>query len=400
MPADAVDPHLRMTAAASPARATSERRPKVLIVGQGPPTTGGIPTFVTLLSQDAWLIERADVRLLNTTPRGTKLPGSLSLSNLWFAASDATRVFFLGRQHDVVHLNLAATPMLPLVRAMLLCFSGRAAGCAVVLHLHTGEIPACLERRRYRRLFRLVMRLVDVMIVVSRDAEKAVRALGGEVVRMENGVPVASYEVGPKEEPPLITFVGTVCERKGVVELHDALLEVRQELPQLPFRLLIVGDSKQEGPGVFQRMRRLYDDVDFDVKFTGSVDPAMVRDILSRSSMFCLPSYSEGFPIALLEAMAAGAAIIASNVGDVASMLDGGAAGVLVPPRVTGALADAVSNLLLHPDQRESLGQRARARAEDQYDLRETVTRVHELYTTCVTTSEGVVAGRNRSDRR
>lgn len=400
MPADAVDPHLRMTAATAEARASSERRPKVLIVGQGPPTTGGIPTFVSSLSEDVWLNERADVRLLNTTPRGTKLPGSASLSNVWLAIKDAARVLILGRRHDVVHLNLAGTPMLPLVRAMLLCLSGRATGCAVVLHLHTGEIPACLGRRRYRRLFRVVMRLVDVMIVVSRDAEKAVKALGGEVVRMENGVSVGSYEVGPKEGPPLISFIGTVCERKGLVDLRDALLEIRHELPQVPFRLIIVGDSQQEAPGVFKRMLGLYDDVDFEVEFTGSVDPATVRDILSRSSMFCLPSHSEGFPIALLEAMAAGTAIVASDVGDVASMLEEGAAGVLVPPRSAGVLAHALSDLLLHPDVREGLGRRARARAENLYDLRRSVTRVLELYRTCVMASEEVVGCRKQPGRR
>ena len=358
----------------------SRVRPRVLVVGQGPPTRGGIPTFVSTLLADSSLRARAELRYLNTTPQRAKLPGAFAPSNLVLVVVHAFKVLRFGRGCDVVHLNLAATPLLPLIRAAALCTAARLAGCRVVLHAHTGEIPRCMKRRSFRIAMRAVLRLTDVMIVVANDAARALEGCGGHVVRLLNGVDVADQPVGPKADPPMVAFVGTVCERKGLIDLRDALSRLRTTDPDVRFTLAIVGDSAQEGPGVFERVRDRYSEVGLEARFLGVLDVAGVRDVLAASSIFCLPSHSEGFPIALLEGMAAGAAVVASDVGDIPDMLGGGEAGVLVRPRDIDSLHNALRELICDAERRSEMGRRARARVAARHDFRGVVVALLDIY--------------------
>jgi glycosyltransferase involved in cell wall biosynthesis len=337
-------------------------RPRVLLVGQGPPVTGGIPSFIESLLKDPVLRDRVHLEHLNTSPRGEKRPGALTASNTRQVLDDARRVGDRARGADVVHLNLAAAPGLPLARAIVLARSARRAGAAVILHAHTGRLDLSARRASYRVLLRQAGRSVDALVVVSGAAEAAARPLVPRVVRLENGIEASAYPDGPKHEPAQVAFVGTVCERKGLIDLRDALAG----LPGTP--AVILGDGRQEGPGVFERVRAAYQEAGLEgVTFTGSVGHPEVVRRLAAASIFCLPSHWEGFPLSLLEAMAAGCAVVASRVGDVPEMLDHGRAGILVEPRDPLGLRAALRRLLDDDDERRRLGRAARERAETTY---------------------------------
>jgi glycosyltransferase involved in cell wall biosynthesis len=209
----------------------------VLLVGHGPPTTGGIPSFVTRLVGDGWLAERCAIEYVNTAPDGEKLPGAFTASNLWLTAVHARTLFRRSRGADVVHLNLAAAPTLPLIRALALTVACRLAGTPVILHAHTGMIEACVQGWLFRSIMRLELRAASLLIVVSTAAERATAPLGapGRVAYLPNGVDPAAFSTGPKDEdPPLVAFVGTVAERKGLIDLRDALRTLRGPGGDLP----------------------------------------------------------------------------------------------------------------------------------------------------------------------
>jgi glycosyltransferase involved in cell wall biosynthesis len=223
---------------------------------------------------------------------------------------------------------------------------------------------------------------VDRVVVVSSDGERAVRRVASNVIQLPNGVDPEAFDTGPKADPPVLVFVGTVCERKGLVDLRDALVRLRDEAPEPgPLRVKIVGDAKQEGPGVFERIVEGYAASGLgDVEFTGALDPAGVRRALAEASIFCLPSFWEGFPLSLLEGMAAAAAPVATSVGEIPAILDQGRAGMLVPPKDPGALAEAIGWLLRDESARAELGSSARARVEGRYSQASAMRRLAELY--------------------
>jgi glycosyltransferase involved in cell wall biosynthesis len=356
-------------------------KPSVLLVGQGAPTTGGIPTFIGKLLEDPWLRQQIDLVHLNTTPRGEKRPAAFHFSNVWYSARDAIAVFSEARGKEVVHFNLAPAPTLPLLRAIVLCLAAKLAGARVVLHAHTGRLDKCLRFTAYRTLFKAGRRSFDTLVVVSTVAASSVHALGVNVEFVPNGVDVHDIPAGPKRnDVPVMVFVGTVCERKGLLDLRDALLALRRNGFDLENRLrvLIVGDSKQEGPGVFDRVKDSFAAAGLSaVEFTGSVARHEVIHILGGADIFCLPSHWEGSPLSLLEAMAAEMAVVATSVGQVPDVLDYGRAGMIVPPHSPVELARAIKRLISDSTLRKRLGRAARSRVEKEYGLEK---RLHALY--------------------
>lgn len=360
------------------------RPPQVLVVGQGPPARGGIPSYVTGLMDDPRLGERIAMRFLNTTPLGTKRPAALNASNLRLALFHAWTLLRRARRADVVHLNLAPAPSLPLLRALLLCAAAKLGGARVILHAHTGRLHRCAERPAYRFLLRLVPMVTDRIIVVSQEAKDALDAIGVDAVHLENGIDVDRIPAGPKDaDPPILLFVGTVCARKGLIDLRDALIQLSNTKagPRLPVRPIIVGDSRQEGPGVWEDMVKSYRACGLmGVEFPGALEHPAVVSLLSRASIFCLPSHWEGFSLSLLEAMAGGAAVVTTRVGDSSVLVEDGLSGILVEPRDPSGLAHAIESLVEDPDRRRRLGMAARGRVEERYSWARMSKRLNEIY--------------------
>jgi glycosyltransferase involved in cell wall biosynthesis len=356
---------------------------RVLIVGQGAPTTGGIPSFVADVLGDPWLRARVRLELLNTTSHRRGSPGAATVGNARLAVTHARQTFARARDVDVVHLNVAPAPALPLLRAIVLCAAARAAGARTILHAHSGRIDRCARSALYRALLRSALALTQAFVVVSSSAERAVSALGAaKVVRIPNGIDPETFNGGPKAaDPPLLAFVGTVCERKGLLDLRDALVALRRErgIEPADLRVIVVGDSTQEASGVDARIRESYGRAGLGwVEFTGAVERERVRAILAEASIFCLPSYWEGSPLSVLEGMASGAAIIATRVGDVPEMIEG--AGILIDPGDVDALAEAIDRLVRAPGERARLGNAGRRRTERDYSRANVMSRLYSLY--------------------
>jgi glycosyltransferase involved in cell wall biosynthesis len=98
-------------------------------------------------------------------------------------------------------------------------------------------------------------------------------------------------------------------------------------------------------------------------RWVGWLDAEAKEHAFQKADIVVLPSTSEGLPIALLEALAYGSAVIATSVGSIPEVVRNGREALLVPPRDAGALADAILELAADPQRRRTLGERARERA-------------------------------------
>jgi glycosyltransferase involved in cell wall biosynthesis len=224
--------------------------------------------------------------------------------------------------------------------------------------------------------------VTDFFVVVSSSAERTLSMLGASnVVLLPNGIDASIFPTGPKPDPPILAFVGTVCERKGLLDLRDALATLRRERGFGPdnLRVVIVGDSAQEGPGVERRIRMSYERAGLGwVEFMGALEREDVRRMLAASSMLCLPSHWEGSPLSVLEGMAAGAAIIATRVGDIPGMM--GEGGVILQPSDVRALAEAIERLVMNPKERDRLGREGRRRVERDFNRAGLMQGLYSLY--------------------
>jgi glycosyltransferase involved in cell wall biosynthesis len=141
--------------------------------------------------------------------------------------------------------------------------------------------------------------------------------------------------------------------KKGHEHLLRALALVRER--GIACSLVLAGDGAER-----ERLEHLRDELGLagQVQFLGAV--SNVADVLAAVDVFVLPSVIEGLPLALLEAMLAGKAVIATSVGGVPEVVRAGVNGLLVPPASPRELADAVAALSESPEQRALLGAAAR----------------------------------------
>jgi len=155
-----------------------------------------------------------------------------------------------------------------------------------------------------------------------------------------------------------ILFVSRLEKRKGITYLLKAFKRVKEEIPQS--RIIIVG------PGNKTRYQELVNTMNLkDVVFTGGVSHSDLPRYYRTADIFCIPATGqESFGIVLLEAMAAGKPIVASNIPGFAGVLTHGAEGLLVTPRDDEALADALLSLLKDQDLRQQMGSNGRSKAE------------------------------------
>jgi glycosyltransferase involved in cell wall biosynthesis len=319
---------------------------------------------------------------LNTTHDAGR-PGSATADNVRSVLHDLSAVFRQGRRVDVVHMHLAPAPLLPLARAIGLLAAARLAGARTILHAHSGRLHIAARSVVYRAGLRLLALVADRVIAVSADGLRTLEKAGARVELLANAVDTGVFPDPERDHSVVsIAFVGTVCARKGLDDLRNATLMLREAGRLRDVHLTIVGDGRQEGPDVFEQVRQDYANSGLGdiVTFTGALPMPEVRSTLTHADIFCLPSHWEGLPLSLLEAMAAGAAVVATRVGDIPDVLQEGETGILVEPKRSAELADALGRLLDDPDERARLGRVGRERVRRDFDRSTMARRILEIY--------------------
>jgi glycosyltransferase involved in cell wall biosynthesis len=185
-----------------------------------------------------------------------------------------------------------------------------------------------------------------------------------------------------------VMFVGTVCEKKGIRQLIDAMPAVSARIPRA--HLWVVGrDGRDEGTGgsyVSLLREHMSPDVARLVHFAGSVGNDDLPALLATADVCAYPSHMESQGIAIIEGMAMGKAVIANSTGPGPEIIEHGVSGLLCDPHDPSSIADAVSSALADGALRSRLGERARARTKQEFSIAEVVTRNEDFFQRCLTT--------------
>jgi glycosyltransferase involved in cell wall biosynthesis len=254
--------------------------------------------------------------------------------------------------------------------------AARRAGVRAVVHTEHGKHYAA--RRRTRLLGRLAARHVGRFCCVSADiADEVVRCgivAQRKVAVVANGIDVPRFSardgadevrrsLGIPPGAPVVGTIGRLNEIKRQDSLIRAFVRIQSEAPGA--RLLLVGD----GP-LRDDLRRLADGLGVGdaVHFPG-YDPEPQR-FLGVMDVFALTSRSEGMPLVVLEAWAAGLPVVASRVGGLPELIDDGRTGLLFDPDDEGALVSALGGLLADADRARRLGAAGFRRVDEVYSLR------------------------------
>ena len=364
-------------------------RHKIVLSGPSPDALSGMSTHVRMLFNSD-LARDYDLLHFQVGSEG-RLENALQKLLRFTLSPFQLALFLLRTGAQVVHINTSLEPK-SYWRDLVYLIVARLLGRRVVNQIHGGAMPQDFFRGNafLTWLLRRFLVASDVVAVLSRAELTAYRAFGARI--RVHLVPNAVDPAGLTDQrrayntnrPLKLVYVGRLVRTKGLFEIIEALMELKRAGREFEFSIAGAGPDQcelmaaSESAGLNDR-----------VQFLGSVVGDKKRRLWLDSDLFVFPTYREGLPYALLEAMAAGCVPIATPVAAIPDVMRDREHGLFVPVKDAAALANAVAAL---DDDRASLIRMAEA-ARRQVVERYTVVRLagdfRKLYAGCLASSVG-----------
>lgn len=237
----------------------------------------------------------------------------------------------------------------------------------VIIHLHGSEFKEFYNRGDAKRKKQIqeLFSIADVSIVLGEDWKKFVLKISptANVVVINNAVALPEIKDKEARETRTFLFLGALIQRKGVADLLNAVNQMKNERIS-DFRLVVAGAGAEEKRlKEYVKNNNLQDYVDFMGWVTKEQKPALFE----KADVLVLPSYNEGLPIAILEAMSYGLPIISTNVGSIAEAIKENENGFLIKPGDVGALVRAMSALTLDSEMWKKESTNSRTICEEKF---------------------------------
>lgn len=378
--------------------ATHKPKKKILIVGPLPPTVGGITTFITGILESN-LTQKYKFIQFNTSrpPLKGRIPSIQDYRILSYANPLYTLKAILTTLYHLLFFPITLLMVRPhLVHIhtpsywifwenSFYVLASKIFRIKAILHIHGGAFDKFYNDQNFliKNLVRIVMGIPEKIIALSSYWQNFLRQTIGikdNVVIINNGV-VASRYVPPythknenKNEVRVLFIGGTDAKRKGIYTLTKAILLVIQKVSNITF--VFIGKSELENVEMLSKDLKIEE----FVKILGQVSEEEKIFHFHSSDIFVLPTYSEGLPISLLEAMAAGLPIISTPVGGIPEVIDEGKNGFLIQPGDYKALAEKIVILAKDKKARQEMGKNNLHKIMDQYDQSIIIRKLSNVY--------------------
>lgn len=308
---------------------------------------GGVATVLSGY-RDSAFFKTTNTHLISSHKVGGFRKFSLLLNFLMAIAQ--LIILFLKYQVGIVHVHMASRGSYS--RKAFLVRLCKLFGAKVIIHLHGGGFQVFYNNEsssKKQSHIRSTFNLADKVIVLSTQWQQWLNTIvdtPSKTCVVYNAVPVLSLPQ-KTEEKDIILFLGRLGKRKGVDDLINAFSLISQKYPNAELHL--GGDGDED----------FYNKVIVDLKLEGKVkllgwvsgdDKAQH---LANASIYCLPSYNEGFPMGVLEAMSSKVSVVSSKAGGIPDAITDKQEGILIEAGDVDALAGALSDLLGNPELRE-----------------------------------------------
>lgn len=345
---------------------------RIVMVGTSLDTQGGVSAVVRTL-KDAGLFDLCDAHYIPTHGDGTHL------TKLAVAVRGLTKYLWLLVTGQVALLHLHTASRASFWRKSFFILPAVLARVPVVIHLHGAEFHLFYEREcpaAARRFVRWIFERAERVIVLSESWRNWANSVfpQARIRVVPNPVSMPTQSQSSQRATSSILFLGQIGKRKGVYDLLEAASRLAAGLPDL--RVLLGGDGELDA--VRERAKIL--DIAQHVELLGWVHGAKKERLLGQATIFVLPSYNEGLPMSVLEAMAHGLPVVSTTVGGIPEAVADGVEGFLVQPGDIDALADRLQRLLNDGQLRARMAAAARRKAEDKFGAVGVVRKIMEIY--------------------
>ena len=341
------------------------------MVGTHVTTMGGVSTVVRGY-MDGGLLQRFDARYVATHRDGSHLVKFFAAVKAYLKVS----VLLLTMKSPLLHIHLSSRASF--WRKFGICLLAMLTRRPYLLHVHGSEFMKFYRQEsgpRAQRLVRFAFRHAVLVLALSNEWRANILEIcpGARVEVLPNAVPLPPAREGAGSATEIV-FLGRLGERKGTFDLVRAFAKVFQDFPHAS--LTCAGDGVIDE--IVQLTRQLH--VDDRVRCPGWLNAEQAHKLLSTAGIFVLPSYAEGLPMSLLEAMSWGLPVVSSPVGGIPQVVRHQENGLLVEPGDVDNLAASLASLLGDKDQRSRLGEAARETIENHFSLQAAIEKLSGIY--------------------
>ena len=273
----------------------------------------------------------------------------------------------------VLHITSSAT--LGLIKDIIIIKLAKLLKTPTVIHWHFGRIPELAKIQNWEwKFLKYVVKNSDTSIVIDKKSYETLLAQGlNNVENIPNPIP---FDIEQKARDIFgqnsirssgkVLFVGHVIRDKGVFELVEAC----SDIPEIQ-ELIIIGPYEEDIKNQLITLSKKKKDGNW-LKLLGQQNKDYVLYSMEKSQILILPSYTEGFPNVVIEAMAMGCAVIATNVGAIPEMINYGnenTCGICVPPQNAEKLKDAIIELIKNSENAFKMGHSGIEKVLNNYTL-------------------------------
>lgn len=344
---------------------------KLCMVAPAPPPYGGIANWTNIVkSQIKQHGSEIEFSFINIAPSVSYIENQNTWEHIWvsgrelLAQGKQLRKEIQKNKPDVIHLTTSGN--LSFVRDLLFMKIMKKNSIPCIYHLHFGRVSDIVKQKTMEwNLLRKTVSLASEVIAIDKKTLYCLKENFPETrsVFIPNPVvlsnfPKIDYNALKKE----VLYVGWVIKEKGIEELIKAWNNVYPKFSDYHLRLI--------GPYNLEYRNYLYKNFNMDgVVMDGELAHKDVLEKIGGCTVFILPSYTEGFPNVILEAMALKRPIIATNVGAIPEILSQ-ESGIIIEPRNIKQIEAALCDLLSEQAKRERIAQNAFTRVVSNYDIK------------------------------
>jgi len=344
----------------------NNNRKKILIIATSSKTQGGISSVINAHQNcDYW--NNYDIQWLETHT-DTNLLNKLLIALIRFF-----KFIFIASSFDLIHIHLSQPPSA--FRKFPFFLVAQAYRKIIIVHFHSFD-PQTTINSRYKPLYKYIFSHADKVIVLSELWKKWIQkylSLSKNIVIIHNPC-TATASTTHHQKQPFILYAGALNERKGYKDLMKAFHKISNQCPD--WNLVLAGTGEiEEGKRIALKLG-LAD----RIHFPGWIVGEEKNSFFSTAGIFCLPSYAEGFPMAVLDACSYGIAFITTPVGGIPDIIIDGENGLLFEPGNIDALAEKLLLLIKDEFLRKKLGKASLHLAQTTFCLQKIGEEMNSLY--------------------
>lgn len=346
------------------------KKPKILVIGSSLKDKGGIVTVIKNIEQSS-INNYYKIKRIETYITGSILK-RLSIFIVALFKLIYSLIFF---RPNVIHIHMSEKGSF--YRKTVILVISKLFNKPVILHIHSASFDEFYNSNEFqKKLIKFILNKADKLIVLSKQWEKYYSNIvpRDKIAVLYNGVYRIEQKFKREHTVPIGLFLGRLGERKGTYDLLSSIKRLKEDG--------VLGKFYFAGDGEIEQVKHLIREYELEeiVTVLGWVNSTQINDLLKRVDYLVLPSYNEGLPMAILEAMNFGLPIISTYVGGIPEVITNSDNGYLIEPGEIDELTKALKSLIKSEELRLEMGEKNRDIILNRFDIQSLMKDLSNIY--------------------